>query len=60
VPLIVRLLKPPTVPDDGPITAQGASPGQQGKRDLGHPGEVLSSASDNAIKRITAGVKARR
>jgi len=60
VALIVRLLEPPPVTDDRPTAAQRASPGQQGERDLGHPGTVLSSASGSAIKRITAGVKARR
>ena len=60
VPLIVRLLEPPSVTDDRPIAAQRASPRQQRKRDLGHPGSVLSSVSGSAIKRITAGVKARR
>jgi hypothetical protein len=52
VPLIVRLLEPPSVTDDRPIAAQWASPRQQRKRDLGHPGAVLSSASGSAIKRI--------
>jgi hypothetical protein len=40
VPLIVCLLEPPPVTDNRPTAAQGASPGQQGKRDLGHPGTV--------------------
>jgi hypothetical protein len=52
VPLIVRLLEPPSVTDDRPIATQRASPGQQRKRDLSHPGAVLSSASGSAIKRI--------
>jgi hypothetical protein len=46
--------------DDCPIAAERAKPGEQRQWDLGHPGGVLSSASDSAIKRITAGVKARR
>jgi hypothetical protein len=52
VPLIVGLLEPPSVTDDRPIAAQRASPRQQRKRDLGHPGAILSSASGSAIKRI--------
>jgi hypothetical protein len=52
VPLIVRLLEPPSMADDRSIAAQRASPGQQRKRDLSHPGAILSSASDSAIKRM--------
>jgi len=52
VPFIMGLLEPLSVTDDRPIAAQRASAGQQRKRDLGHPGAVLSSASGSAIKRI--------
>jgi len=51
VPLIVRLLDPPSVTDDRSIAAQRASPGQQRKRDLSHPGALLSSASDQCDKK---------
>jgi hypothetical protein len=36
VPFIVHLFESAPVADDGPIAAQRASPGQQGKGDLGH------------------------
>jgi hypothetical protein len=54
----VALAEPPSVADDGVVTAHGAAPRQafQGN----HPGSILSCASGSAIKRITAGVKARR
>jgi hypothetical protein len=58
VQVIVRLAKPPSVADDCVATAQWTPPGQQLQRD--HPGSALSFVDDSAIKRITAGVKARR
>jgi len=57
-PVIVALTKSPTVADDRVVLANGASPRQ--KFQGHHPGSALSFASGSAIKRITAGVKARR
>jgi hypothetical protein len=54
--VIVALTQSPSVADDRVITANGTSPRQQAQRD--YPGSALSSVSGNAIKRITAGVKA--
>jgi hypothetical protein len=59
VPLVVRIFEALSVTDDGPLAANRAQPGEQFQRDLGHPGSVLFSGSGSAIKRITAGVKAR-
>jgi hypothetical protein len=56
--VIVALAESPSVADDRVVEANGASPRQEVQRD--HPGSMLSSASGSAIKRITAGVKARR
>jgi hypothetical protein len=58
--LIVRLLSAPSVTDDGLVTAKWTPARHQMQRDHGHPGSVLSSVSGSAIKRIKAGVKARR
>ena len=58
VPLIVGLTKSPSVADDRVVSTNWTSPRQELQRD--HPGSMLSSASGSAIKRITAGVKARR
>jgi hypothetical protein len=44
--------------NDRVIPANRALPRQEVQRD--HPGSMLSFASGSAIKRITAGVKARR
>ena len=44
--------------DDRVVAANRTSPRQEVQRD--HPGSMLSFASGSAIKRITAGVKARR
>ena len=44
--------------DDRVVLANRTSPRQKVQRD--HPGSMLSFASGSAIKRITAGVKARR
>ena len=56
--VIVALTESPSVADDRVVAANGTSPRQEVQRD--HPGSMLSSASGSAIKRITAGVKARR
>jgi hypothetical protein len=58
VPVIVGLTEPPSVADDRVVSTKGATPRQEAQRD--HPGSMLSFASGSAIKRITAGVKARR
>jgi hypothetical protein len=54
---IVGLAGPPSMADDRVIAANRASPREEVQRD--HPGSMLSFASGSAIKRITAGVKAR-
>jgi hypothetical protein len=56
VPVIVALASAPSMANDRVVVAHWTSPWQ--KRQRNHPGSVLSSASGNAIKRITAGVKA--
>ena len=56
--VVVTLAQSPSVADDAVLMANGTSPWQQVQRD--HPGSMLSFASGSAIKRITAGVKARR
>jgi hypothetical protein len=58
VQVIVGLAKPPSVADDRVAPTQWTPPRQQFQRD--HPGSALSFVDDSAIKRITAGVKARR
>jgi hypothetical protein len=58
VPVIVGLAKSPSVADDRGVPANRTLPRQEGQRD--HPGSMLSFSSGSAIKRITAGVKARR
>jgi hypothetical protein len=57
-PVIMRLPEPPAVAKDGVAPANRAAMRQQFQGD--HPGSELSCASGSAIKRITAGVKARR
>jgi hypothetical protein len=57
VPVIVGLAKSPSVADDRGAPANRTLPRQEGQRD--HPGSMLSFSSGSAIKRITAGVKAR-
>ena len=52
------LAQSPAVADDRVVPADGTSPRQEIQRN--HPGSMLSFASGSAIKRITAGVKARR
>jgi hypothetical protein len=56
--IVMTLTLSPSVADDGVIKANGTSPRQEVQRN--HPGSTLSFASGSAIKRITAGVKARR
>jgi hypothetical protein len=56
--IIVTLTESLSVADDRVLTANGTSPRQEIQWD--HPGSMLSFASGNGIKRITAGVKARR
>ena len=56
--VIMALTEAPSVADDRVVTANGTSPRQELQRD--HPGSMLSFTSGSAIKRITAGVKARR
>jgi hypothetical protein len=58
VQVIVGLAKPLSVADDRVFSTDWTPPRQQLQRD--HPGSVLSFVDDSAIKRITAGVKARR
>jgi hypothetical protein len=58
VPVIVGLAESLSMADDGVALANRASPWQEIQRD--HPGSMLSFSSGSAIKRITAGVKARR
>jgi len=56
-PIIVALTKAPSVADDGVVLANRTAPRQKFQGD--YPGSMLSFASGSAIKRITAGVKAR-
>ena len=56
--VVVRLSEPPSMADDCVVAAQRAQPRQQMQRN--YPGSMLSLVSGSAIKRITAGVKARR
>jgi hypothetical protein len=58
VSVIVRLPDSTSVADDRVVMAKRTYPRQQSERN--HPGSILSSGSGSAIKRITAGVKARR
>jgi hypothetical protein len=58
VPVIVGLAEPESVANDRVVPANRTSPREDVQRD--HPGSMLSFDSGSAIKRITAGVKARR
>jgi hypothetical protein len=58
VVVIVGLAEPSSMADDRVVAANRTLPRQEPQRD--HPGSMLSFASGSAIKRITAGVKARR
>jgi hypothetical protein len=56
--VVVRLPESSAVADDRVVAAQRAQPRQQLQRN--YPGSMLSLVSGSTIKRITAGVKARR
>ena len=56
--VIVDLTKPPSRANDRVAPAQRTQPREDLQRD--HPGSALSFVAGSAIKRITAGVKARR
>jgi hypothetical protein len=58
VVVVVGLAESASVADDGVASAHRAAAWEQAQRN--YPGSELSSVSGNAIKRITAGVKARR
>ena len=58
VPVIVSLAEPPSMANDRVFLTDRTLPRQAVQGD--HPGSMLSFASGSAIKRITAGVKARR
>jgi hypothetical protein len=56
--VVVGLAESPAVANDRVVLAERAQPRQEIKRH--YPGSMLSFVSGSAIKRITAGVKARR
>ena len=56
--IIVGLAEPPAVAGDRVVLAERAQPRQEMQRH--YPGSMLSLVSGSAIKRITAGVTARR
>jgi hypothetical protein len=56
--VIVALTESPSMTDDRVVPADWTPSRQEIQRD--HPGTMLSFVSGSAIKRITAGVKARR
>jgi hypothetical protein len=58
VAVIVGLAESLSMADDRVLAANWTSPRQEVQGD--HPGSMLSFTSGSAIKRITAGVKARR
>jgi hypothetical protein len=58
VQVIVDLTKPQSMANDRVAPAQRTPPREEFQRD--HPGSALSFVAGSAIKRITAGVKARR
>jgi hypothetical protein len=58
LPVVVGLAEPPAMTDDRVVPANGTLPREEVQGD--HPGSLLSLGSGSAIKRITAGVKARR
>jgi len=58
--IVVGLLATPAVPNNGVVVAERTVPRQLCQTDPGYPGSALSSATDSAINRITAGVKACR
>jgi hypothetical protein len=58
VPFVVSLPESTSMTHDRVVIANRASPRQAAQRN--YPGSMLSFVSASAIKRITAGVKARR
>ena len=58
MPVVVGLAETSSMANNRVVPANWTSPRQEVQRD--HPGSMLSFASGSAIKRITAGVKARR
>jgi hypothetical protein len=56
--VVMGLAGSPAVANDRIVVAERAQPRQEMQRH--YPGSMLSSVSGSAIKRITAGVKARR
>jgi hypothetical protein len=56
----MRLLAAAPMADDRVLAANRALARQLRQLDLSYPGSALSSVHGSAIKRITAGVKARR
>jgi hypothetical protein len=59
VPLVVGSAQAPSMADNRAVLANRTSPGEKVQGD--HPGSsMLSFTSGSAIKRITAGVRARR
>ena len=58
VAIVVGLTGAQSMADDRVVPANRTPPRQEVQRD--HPGSMLSFASGSEIKRITAGVKARR
>jgi hypothetical protein len=58
VPIIVSLTESPSVADDRVVSANRTLPRQTFQ--WNYPGSMLSFGSSSAIKRITAGAKARR
>jgi hypothetical protein len=56
--VVMTLTQSLAVADDSVFKTDGTSPRQKLQRN--HPGSMLSFTSGSAIKRITAGVKARR
>jgi len=57
--LVVRLLAPAAVTDDGVVAARRTAARQELEGKRSHPGSMLFPPSGNAIKRIKAGVKSR-
>src|SRR5437764_13719143 len=58
LPVVVGWTGTPSMADDCVVLANRTLPRQEAQRD--HPASMLSFTSGSAIKRITAGVKARR
>jgi hypothetical protein len=56
--VIMGWTEPPSMANNRVVSANWTSPREEVQWD--HPGSILSFASGSAIKRITAGVKARR